>query len=68
LTNRIKQWRGQMGISQTKLASVVGVAQGNLSRVETGKMYAWPKLRRTLCEALEATEEELFPLDEAKKP
>lgn len=67
MANRIKEQRERTGLSQTKLACILGVAQGNLSRVETGKMYAWPKLRRALCEALDATEKDLFPTDETSK-
>ena len=68
MQNRVREWRERMGLSQNQLAHIVGVASSNLCFVETGKMYAWPKLRRALCEVLDATEQDLFPTGETSEP
>ena len=58
--NRIRELREKVGLSQTGLACLVGLAASNLSNSETGKWPPWPKVRATLAKALEVTEEELF--------
>jgi len=59
-TNRIREYRMQAGISQTKLACKVGIAAGTLSNFETGKMEPWPKVRKALAKALGVKESDLF--------
>ena len=55
-----------MGLSQSTLARLIGLAEPNLSRLELGNTKSWPKVRRDLTRALGVTEEELFPEDYKK--
>jgi len=59
--NLIRERRQQLGLSQTKLACMLGVAESTLSDLELGKRQAWPKIRKALSRALGVTEAELFP-------
>ena len=65
-TNRIRERRQELGLSQTKLACLVGMAEPTLSNLELGKWKPWPKARRDIAKALNTTEKELFP-DEFNK-
>lgn len=64
--NRIKETRMQNGLSQSRLARMVGVAEPSLCQVERGQRAPWPKLRRALARALKTTQAELFP-DETRE-
>jgi len=59
--NLIRERRQVLGLSQTKLARMVEVAESTLSDLELGKRQAWPKVRKALAKALNVTEQELFP-------
>ena len=59
--NLIRERRQGLGLSQTKLARKVEVAESTLSDLELGKRQAWPKVRKALAEALNVREQELFP-------
>lgn len=59
--NQIRERRQQLGLSQTKLACMLGVAGSTLSDMELGKRQAWTKIRRALSRALAISEKELFP-------
>lgn len=61
--NLVRERRQQLGLSQTKLACMLGVAESTLSDLELGKRQAWPKIRRALFRALGVTDKELFPED-----
>ena len=61
MTNRIKEFREQKGLSQVEVARRARVAAQNLSAVERGRLSAWPKLRRSLVRILGVAECELFP-------
>lgn len=63
--NRIRQKRQELGLSQTKLACSIGMAESTLSNLELGKWKPWPKAMRDLAKALGVKKEELFP-DEFK--
>lgn len=65
-TNRIRERRQELGLSQTKLACLVGMAEPTLSNLELGKWKPWPKARRDIAKALNTIEKELFP-DEFNK-
>ncbi|MFC2066822.1 helix-turn-helix transcriptional regulator [Chloroflexota bacterium] len=58
--NRIRERRQELGLSQTKLAHMVGIAGSSLSNLELGKWKPWPKVRRDLAKALNMTEQALF--------
>ena len=59
--NHIRERRMELGLSQTKLACLIGMAESTLSNLELGKWKPWPKARRDLAEALGVSEKELFP-------
>jgi len=61
--NLISERREQLGLSQTRLACLVGMAGSTLSNLELGKWKPWPKARHDLSKALGIPETKLF-LDE----
>ena len=65
--NRIKEVREQNGLSQSRLARMVGVAEPSLCQVERGQRAPWPKLKRALARALKTSQAELFPPEETVK-
>ena len=60
LHNNIKSARVERGLSQTELASVVGVSRNTISSIETGHFSPTAKLALVLCVALDKSFEELF--------
>lgn len=61
--NRIRERREELGLSQTKLACLIGMAEPTLSNLELGKWKPWPKARKDLSKTLGVSEKELFPND-----
>jgi len=59
--NRIRDRRKELGLSQTKLACLIGMAESTLSNLELGKWKPWPKARKDLARTLGISIEELFP-------
>lgn len=59
--NLIRQRRQKIGLSQTRLACLIGIAESTLSDLELGKRAPWPRVKRSLVRALGVTEQELFP-------
>ncbi|MFC2059009.1 helix-turn-helix transcriptional regulator [Chloroflexota bacterium] len=59
--NLIRERRQKLGLSQTKLACMIGIAESTLSDLELGKRQSWPKIRKALSRMLGASEKELFP-------
>ena len=59
--NKIRERRQQLGLSQTRLACLIGLAASTLSNLELGKQQPWPKARHDLAKALGVSEQELFP-------
>ncbi len=60
LKNRLKEARGQYGLSQQQLAAIVGVSRNTISSIETGQFCPSAKLALELCIALNKPFEELF--------
>lgn len=60
LRNRLKQVRGENGLSQTQLAEMVGVSRNTISSIETGQFNPTAKLALILCIALDKKFEDLF--------
>lgn len=60
LKNNLKQVRGEMNLSQTQLAEMVGVSRNTISSIETGQYCPTAKLALILCIALDKKFEELF--------
>jgi len=63
--NRIRERRQELGLSQTRLACLIGMAEPTLSNLELGKWKPWPKARRDLAKTLGVKEADLF-LDNCK--
>lgn len=63
LKNRLKEVRGERGLSQTQLAELVGVSRNTISSIETGQFSPTAKLALVLCIALDKKFEELFYFD-----
>lgn len=57
---RLAKERERRGMSQTQLASLLGISRSALSNVENGHVAAWPRLRRTAARTLGVSEESLF--------
>lgn len=53
LKNRLKQARGEKGLSQSQLAQLVGVSRNTISSIETGQFNPTAKLALVLCIALD---------------
>ena len=60
LKNRLAEARAERGISQAKLAEMVGVSRNTISSIETGQFCPTAKLALIFCIALEKSFEELF--------
>lgn len=60
LKNRLKEARGEKGLSQAALAALVGVSRNTISSIETGQFNPTAKLALVLCIALDKKFEELF--------
>ena len=60
LKNRLKVARAEKGLSQTKLAELVGVSRNTISSIETGQFNPTAKLALILCIALDKKFEDLF--------
>ena len=60
LKNNIKATRKELGLSQAKLADMVGVSRNTISSIETGQFNPTAKLALIICIALDKKFEELF--------
>jgi len=60
LKNRLKEARGEKGLSQAALAALVGVSRNTISSIETGQFNPTAKLVLILCVALDKKFEDLF--------
>ena len=64
LRNLIREKREGLGISQVRLATLTGIANGAISDFELGKRQPWPRARKALAKALGLAESKLFPTKE----
>ncbi|MBD8975010.1 MAG: transcriptional regulator [Clostridiales bacterium] len=60
LKNNLKEIRKEKGISQSKLADMVGVSRNTISSIETGQFNPTAKLALIICIALDKKFEDLF--------
>ena len=60
LKNRLKEARGEVGLSQGQLAELVGVSRNTISSIETGQFSPTAKLALIICIALDKKFEDLF--------
>ena len=67
MKNLIREKRNEIGISQVRLATLTGIANGLISDFELGKRQPWPRARRALAKALKTPEVELFPVKKGFK-
>ena len=63
LKNRLKELRAEQGLSQSKLAEMVGVSRNTISSIETGQFSPTAKLALIICIALDKTFEDVFFFD-----
>lgn len=63
MNNRIAQLRKALGLSQMKLANIVGVSRISISKIETGKCVPGLKLASNIADALDKSLYEVFDLD-----
>ncbi|MDX9917062.1 MAG: helix-turn-helix transcriptional regulator [Gudongella sp.] len=59
--NNLKAVRLSKGMSQFELAKLSNVGPGEISRLENGKIFPYPGWRQKLAEALQVSEETIFP-------
>ena len=59
----LRQARERLGLSQTQLCMMTGIAPSTISRLEAGKLFAYPGHRARLARALRVSQAELFPPD-----
>ena len=60
LRNNLPAIRKEKGLSQSELASMVGVSRNTISSIETGQFNPTAKLALILCIALDKKFEEIF--------
>lgn len=58
--NRLKEMRNAKGLSQSELASIVGVSRQTISSIENGQFNPTAKLALILCIALDQKFEDMF--------
>ena len=63
LSNRIKEKRGELGLTQAELAERVGVTRKTVNTVENGVFVPSTLLALKLAEALSVRVEELFRIE-----
>ena len=63
LSNRIKEKRGELGLTQAELAERVGVTRKTVNTVENGVFVPSALLALKLAEALNVPVEELFRIE-----
>ena len=64
MKNRMKEYRARLGLTQEKLAEIVGVRRETIIYLEKGKYNPSLKLAHTIARALEAGIEDVFILDD----
>ena len=60
LKNRLKEIRGEKGISQQQLADMVGVSRNTISSIEINQYNPNAKLALIICIALDKNFEDIF--------
>ncbi len=66
MPNRLREIRETKKLSQVDLTRKTGIGPATISNLENEKIFPYPGWRRKLAQALEVSEEELFP--EVDKP
>jgi len=61
--NAVRERRGQAGLSQSDLASALGVSRQTVNSIETGRYLPSLPLAMALARFFESTVEEIFDVD-----
>lgn len=61
LTNRVRQFREKLNMTQVALSRKLKIPSQNLSAIELGKLAAWPRIKKKLAKVLKVEERVLFP-------
>lgn len=61
MSNNLKKFRNEKGLSQEKLATIVKISRQSISNLERGKQVPSVYLSNRLAETLDTTSESLFP-------
>jgi putative transcriptional regulator len=64
MKTRMKEYRTRLGLTQEKLAEIVGVRRETIIFLEKGKYNPSLKLAHSIARALEAGIEDIFILDD----
>ena len=64
MKNRMKEYRACLGLTQEKLAEIVGVRRETIIYLEKGKYNPSLRLAHTIARALEASIEDVFVLND----
>lgn len=64
MKNRMKEYRARLGLTQEKLAEIVGVRRETIIYLEKGKYNPSLKLAYNIARALEASIEDVFILND----
>ena len=64
MKTRMKEYRARLGLTQEKLAEIVGVRRETLLYLEKGKYNPSLKLAHSIALALKANIEDIFILDD----
>jgi putative transcriptional regulator len=64
MKTRMKEYRARLGLTQEKLAEIVGVRRETIIFLEQGKYNPSLKLAHNIALALEASIEDIFILDD----
>lgn len=68
MKTRMKEYRARLGITQEKLAEMVGVRRETIIFLEKGKYNPSLKLAHKVAQILHTSIEELFILDDESQP
>ncbi|MBP1925853.1 transcriptional regulator with XRE-family HTH domain [Sedimentibacter acidaminivorans] len=58
--NKLREIRASKGLSQFDLSMMTRIPPSEISRLENGKIYAYPGWRRKISDALNIPEENIF--------